>query len=494
MSAPPPPSGRTTPGFPVVLAAVVVGLLAIRLIVGAAVHLTEDEAYYRLWSMKPAFGYYDHPPMISWWIWLGRAVAGDTALGVRLPAILAAAAGGLLVFDLARLAGADERTARRAGVWFNAMPLVTAGGFLAVPDAPASLFWILTLWSALKARRRGGAAWWIAAGAAGGLAALSKYSALFLGPGVFMWLAWTPDGRARLRTAGPWLAALIAAAIFGLNVAWNADHHWLTFAKQFGRVVGNRFAPWHLVEFVGLQVLLINPLIAAFALGGLGARRRADPGGADLIFFVATSAPFILYLLVHSLHDRVQAHWPVLVYPAIAICAAVAAARLGGAWTSLKPAAPILGFAVCAAALALVFLPAGAVDRRFDPASPVRGWPAFARQLEGMRVSTSAAWVGTTSYGLNAQLADETALRAPTLQLDERERYAGLETIRPDLSRPGVVVDLSRRINPAVLARCFGRVEPLGRLSRGSSAAFAGKSYAAFLVSDPRRDVISQGC
>ena len=29
---------------------------------------------------------------------------------------------------------------------------------------------------------------------------------------------------------------LIAAAIFGLNVVWNAEHHWVTFVKQFGRV------------------------------------------------------------------------------------------------------------------------------------------------------------------------------------------------------------------------------------------------------------------
>ena len=53
--------------------------------------LTEDEAYYRLWSMKPAFGYFDHPPMIAWLIWLGRHIAGDGPLGVRLVPILTTA-------------------------------------------------------------------------------------------------------------------------------------------------------------------------------------------------------------------------------------------------------------------------------------------------------------------------------------------------------------------------------------------------------------------
>ena len=61
------------------LAAVVVATLTVRLVVGALGPLTEDEAYYLLWSMKPAFGYFDHPPMIAWWIWPGRQLAGDTA-------------------------------------------------------------------------------------------------------------------------------------------------------------------------------------------------------------------------------------------------------------------------------------------------------------------------------------------------------------------------------------------------------------------------------
>ncbi|MEJ0064063.1 MAG: hypothetical protein WDM85_00515 [Caulobacteraceae bacterium] len=34
--------------------------------------------------MRPAFGYFDHPPMIAWQTWLGRHIAGDSPFGVRL--------------------------------------------------------------------------------------------------------------------------------------------------------------------------------------------------------------------------------------------------------------------------------------------------------------------------------------------------------------------------------------------------------------------------
>ncbi|HXV00043.1 MAG TPA: glycosyltransferase family 39 protein [Caulobacteraceae bacterium] len=488
------PSGEAR-GPPPALIAVIAATLAVRLVVGSLTPLTEDEAYYRLWSMAPAFGYYDHPPMIAWWIWLGRQMAGDTPLGARLLPILAGAVTSLIVFDLARLAGADRRAAGRAGVWFNAMLLVLAGGFLAVPDAPASLFWAATLWCALRASRGDELAWWAGAGAAAGLACLSKYSALFIAPGMLIWLAVSPGGRARLRTAGPWLAAAVAAAIVSANLAWNADHHWLTFDKQFGRVAAHRFAPLYLAELIAGQALLLNPLIALFAAAAIMVRRRPDRPGADLTAFFALAAPFAAYLVVHSLHDRVQAHWPAPLYPLLAVCAAEGAARLEGRapWRGLAHAAPWLGFALGAVALGLLATPGGVLGP-YDLALPVRGWGPFTARLEALRRAAGAAWVGTASYGLAAQLADQSALRAPVVQLAERDRWNGLAVpAAPDLRRPGLAVDLTRRMSAASLGRCFATVTPLGVISRGDPGE-AGKPYAVFLLAAPRRDVLANGC
>src|SRR6185437_14605804 len=132
---------------------------------------------------------------------------------------------------------------------------------------------------------------------------------------------------AALRKPSPWEAALIAAFVFAPNVVWNSEHGWITFAKQFGRVAGHGLTPGHVAEFVGGQLLLFTPLMAVFA--GLGVRQawreRAQPGAVHLMLPAATAAPFAAYLLVHSLHDRVQAHWPAPLFAGLAICAAVAA-------------------------------------------------------------------------------------------------------------------------------------------------------------------------
>src|SRR6185437_2513168 len=129
----------------------------------------------------------------------------------------AALASGLntwLIGDLALRLGAGRRTAFRAALWYNATLTVCLGGMLATPDAPASLFWTITLWALARfwADRRGG--WWLVAGLSAGLAVMSKYSGLFLAPGVLLWLLLAPGGRAELRKPGPWAAAVIAGLIF----------------------------------------------------------------------------------------------------------------------------------------------------------------------------------------------------------------------------------------------------------------------------------------
>ena len=498
MSAVPSPSagatsrGREAP--PWTLIAVVAALLVVRTLLAGALHLTEDEAYYRLWAQAPALGYYDHPPMIAWWIWLGVRLAGDDPLGVRLLPILGGAAISALVFDLACAAGATRATAERAGIWYNAMLLVAAGGFLAVPDSPAALFWALCLWTAFRALRlgpgRGALGWWLAAGAAAGLASLSKYSALFLGPGLLLWLATTTAGRASLRTPGPWLALAAAVALFALNIGWNAAHHWLTFAKQFGRIAPQRLAPRYLLEFLGTEILLLNPVLAIF-LTRLARERQAV---ARAWPFLATSAPFVGYLLLHSLHDRIQAHWPAPVYPALALCAAFAAEGVSGPWRAIRAAVPAFGFAVCGLAAVYLALPLAGVPLRFDPALPVRGWSTFAATLERERASAGAAWVGTTSYGLAAELADEPGIRAPVLQISERERWRDLhQGAWADVSRPGLLVDLTRRIDFDLLRRCFAVVRPLGELDRGAPGENP-KRYAAVRVEGPRVDLVRNGC
>ena len=461
-----------------------VATLAVRLVAGALGPLSEDEAYYRLWSLQPALGYFDHPPMIAWWIWAGRQISGDTALGVRLASILAASLTTLLTFDLARTLGFSERIAARAGVWLNATVLMGLGGQLAVPDQPNALFWTATLCCAVRAAS-GRPAWWIGAGVAAGLACLSKYSALFLAPGLLLWLALTPDGRRTLRTPWPWVAVAAALAVFAPNIAWNASHGWMTFAKQFGRIAGAGLRPGYAAKFVTDQFVLINPMIAVFV--GVAVRRRvAWP-------LLAIAAPFAAYLVVHSLHDEVQGQWPAPLYPMLMVAAAAAAEDATGWLGALRAAAAPVAFAVIAAILAFMLLPSDGRLPFRDPSASFRGWPAFLDAVEAARVKAGAAWIGAPTYGIAAQLAASPHIRAPAVEIYERERFT-FETPaeRADFARPGLIIVPIRGAGARAMRACFTGVQMLPEIDRGAGRGMT--PYAVLRVEGPKRDIQRIGC
>src|ERR1700731_2347903 len=158
---------------------VVLALVALRLVAAAWTPLTFDEAYYWMWSKHLAPGYYDHPPMVALVIRLGTAIGGDTELGVRLVSILLA------------------------------LPMSWAVGTMIVtPDAPLLVASSFVLFALAKVLETGRGAWWLAVGAAVGAALLSKYTALFFGPAILIWLVSVPKLRRWLISPWPYLGGL----------------------------------------------------------------------------------------------------------------------------------------------------------------------------------------------------------------------------------------------------------------------------------------------
>ncbi len=473
------------------------GVTVLRLVAAGSIHLTEDEAYYRFWAQHLQLGYHDHPPMIGWWVRAGQALFGDTPLGVRLAPSLATGFTTWLIADLTRRLGATRKTAFRAALWYNATLTICLGGMLAIPDVPASLFWAIALWTLARFWEGRNGAWWLATGLAAGLAVMSKYSGLFLAPGVLLWLLLVPGGRAELKRPWPWIAVLIAGLVFAPNIAWNAQNGWITFIKQFGRVAPHGLSLGFTAELLGAQFLLFTPIMAIYAGRGVWQawRERGAEEGVRLILPVATSAPFAAYLLLHSLHDRVQGHWPAPLFGALAICAAVSAESFGKTLRGrvIRGLTPAVGYLTAAAAFAVMALPTPNFLGRYDPTIPLRGWPQFGRDVDALRIKTGAAWVGTESYGVYSQLNDENRTTAPLIALIERDRYWASDPGKPDFSKPGMVLDLARREVRHDILRCFTSATYMGDLWRGGGSNH-NQHYSAYLVSGPRRNIWILGC
>jgi 4-amino-4-deoxy-L-arabinose transferase-like glycosyltransferase len=301
-------------------------LVGLRLLAAAWTPLTFDEAYYWMWSKHLAGGYYDHPPGVAVVIRLGTVIAGDTELGVRLVSILLALPMSWAVFRAASVLFGDLRVATTATILLNVTLMAAVGTLIVTPDAPllvASSFVLFYLAKVLETRH---GAWWLAAGGAVGAALLSKYTALFFGPAILIWLVIVPKLRHWLVSPWLYLGGMVALALFSPVILWNADHHWVSFIKQIGRARIEDFRPAFIAELIPTQIVFATPLV--WVLGSMGLYALLGRGAglvASRALINSTFWTIALYFMWHSLHARVEANWFAPVYPVFAIAAGVAA-------------------------------------------------------------------------------------------------------------------------------------------------------------------------
>ena len=466
----------------VALYAAIFLLAIVHALVAINTGLTDDEAYYRLWALAPALSYLDHPPMVAWMIAAGELMAGDTVLGVRLPAIIASAIGSLVLWRTAtNLLGGT--TGRYAAWAILAMPLMSVGGVIMTPDVPSVLFWVLALWAISEMHISGNANWWLAVGLFAGLGLLSKYTNVFLGAGILLWLALTPTYRRAFSTWQLWGGGLFAVALTTPVLIWNAQHGGASFTKQFGRAVrGHGLSLAYLGELLGGFAALASPILAIAALIGVvqiirSAAHRRNPSHA---LIVATTVPFVGYLIVHALHSRVQANWPAPVYPAFAMCAAIVLSASAEWLRWLGMAAPAVGFAFTALIYGHAISPLAALASAKDPTAQMHGWPNFANEMDGLRVEHGACGIVTSSYATTAQLAFQLKDRALVSQLDQPLRYIHLPPAGRDLHCPALYVELERRQSPALLREHFAVVIEIGTFTRTARGAVLAR-YRAVL-------------
>ncbi len=309
----------------VVIGAAVLGRLIF--LASGSIELSKDESYQWVWSKHPALSYYSKPPMIAYTQWLGTAIFGDTAFGIRFfSPVIGAGLLLVLLFWLAKLAGG--RSAFWLVLTLLATPLLAVGSTLLTIDPLLVTFWTIAMVLGWRAIHPGSTLWhWLGVGLAMGLAFLSKYSALYQVVCWSLFFALWPAARPCLRKPGPWLALVVMLLCTTPVVIWNMQHHGVTLSHLSQNA--GLHEQWqkplrHLGEFTAAEFGLLNPVFFVAALWALMGFWKEKPaakselvGASDnpatrrelMIYLFCMGVPVFIGHWLYTFHSQVQPNW-----------------------------------------------------------------------------------------------------------------------------------------------------------------------------------------
>ena len=283
--------------------------LAIKLVLSAVLPFSGDEAYFLIWGQRPDFGFYDHPPMVGWLLWLMLHIS-DAAWVLRLPIVLFTSFIGYGLYRLLR--EWDEEKAALAALLYWVSP-VNLIGVLITTDAGLIFFSFISVWLLARAMQNGKTRYFVGAGAAFGLACLSKYFAALLGLGILAYWAATPQARARSR-GFVWLCAA-SLPFIALNVYWNYSHCWANIMfNVFNRNDDAKFAWYKPLVYLLIHVYLTTPLVVWWLVKKRKTLSAAWTDARFRLFAFVFVLPMAIFALL-SLEKIIGLHWLLSFYP-----------------------------------------------------------------------------------------------------------------------------------------------------------------------------------
>jgi len=303
-----PPRGRW--GLRLFIFLVLLTAVRLAVVLWAPLDLTGDEAEYWDWSRHPDWCYFNKGPIVAWCIWLGRLAFGDTALGIRAPAILLTALAAAPVYLLGR-----RLYGERVGFWsaglMQATPLFTANGIGMTIDPPFLLCWAAALLFFHEAAASNRASAWLGLAVAVGLGLMTKYIMAFFYPCALGYLLLSREHRRRLADWRPWAAVAISLLFLAPILAWDSQHGWVNLRHNVGltRVgAGAVVRAGAFAEFLGGQFAVMTPVLVPMMIWALVAQRKADR------FCFWFSIPILGFFLLKSVQGEVYANWPLVGY------------------------------------------------------------------------------------------------------------------------------------------------------------------------------------
>jgi hypothetical protein len=261
--------------------------------------LFDDEAYYWVYSKFPAWGYFDHPPIIAILIKAGYAIFHNE-LGVRLLTSILSTASLFIVESLT-----EKKNPFLFYAICGSMAVAQIGGMLAVPDAPLMFFIALFFFLYKRFLLNMSLPNTLLLGLVIALMFYTKYHAILI-------VLFT--GFSNLKLLKYWqsyVACVFALLLFMPHLYWQHINGYPSVQFHLFERNSAEYTLWYVVEFLGGQVLLAGPLMGWLLLIAAFLYRPTSMTERALIF---TLVGVFVFFFLASLRGKTEANWTIPSY------------------------------------------------------------------------------------------------------------------------------------------------------------------------------------
>jgi hypothetical protein len=269
-----------------------------------------DEAYYWMYSKFMDWGYFDHPPMVALFIWLGDHVMHNE-LGLRLVTVVTSSITIYLLWLILKKYAIDA--------WLfilvvSGMLIIHMYGFTTTPDAP--LFFFTVVFYYLYQKYITNDAWQLAVllGVVTACLMYSKYHAILL-------IGLTLASNIKLLKRGTfWGIVVIALLLFVPHILWQFQHDFPSLKYHLYERSAMVYNPSNTYTYIPGQLLMAGPVIGWFLYYSAFKIQVKD---AFIRCLLVNCVGALCFFFLSTFRGEAQPHWTLIAFAPLSMLALI---------------------------------------------------------------------------------------------------------------------------------------------------------------------------
>ena len=283
-------------------------IFALKLLILALLPLTGDEAYFIKWADNLSMGYYDHPPMVGWVIYLMSHIA-DSHIFFRLFAVVTTFVAAFVIYKIALLYNVDEKKALFTSFIFLASPVDVLLSLMTNDVALLFFSSLGTLFLLYSLEKREWFGYALLAGVFLGSAFLSKYFAVFLLFSLLLFTIFVYKAKA-IKTI--LVVSVIVSLFIAQNLYFNYNSCWNNILFNFfARTQDSSYNIGSVLGYFGLILYILTPWGAYYLF-----KTEFEKTTLFKLLLFSLGVAFFIFLIV-SLKNKIGLHWFLIFIPYI---------------------------------------------------------------------------------------------------------------------------------------------------------------------------------